>query len=368
MSDTLLFALPAAPDPERRDTHWWHVVDGHIVAAGAGEGWLARSGSDRDRVALAPAGQVRLSFSDSPSTAATSRQAAAVARVAAVESSLGDDGTLHAVSSVADDGRVVTAVVDKETMLAWLDWARELGAEPNHVVPVGALLPLSDRWTAATIGAEDIAGRIDAVMPNEPDLAAFVIGDADVDTLDEWQVRKMLERAAETPPLDLRTGRFARRRRIVVERERIRELAIIAALIPLITFVLALVDIFKLERASGRLDSETLAVAQAALGHPVTLETAESELAQRVGGSAYGGVMNPLAALYQAIQPEPSVSSTSVTYAPDGTLSVTLAAPTVDAVNRALIALQRNGYKVTAVPRQSPDGRSMVDVTVRSGP
>jgi general secretion pathway protein L len=52
----------------------------------------------------------------------------------------------------------------------------------------------------------------------------------------------------------------------------------------------------------------------------------------------------------------------------DGTFAVTLAAPAVDAINRILVALQRDGHRVTAVPRQSPDGRAMVDVTIRSMP
>ena len=76
--------------------------------------------------------------------------------------------------------------------------------------------------------------------------------------------------------------------------------------------------------------------------------------------------MAPLTAVYQALQPEQSVGITSLSYAPDGTLSVTFASPTVDPINRVLLSLQRDGYRVTAVPRQSPDGRSMVDVTVRS--
>src|SRR4029453_19330498 len=106
------------------------------------------------------------------------------------------------------------------------------------------------------------------------------------------------------------------------------------------------------------LDDETVAVATAALGKPVTIDTAESELAQRAGGNALGGLLPPLTAAYQALQPEQSVSLTTLSYAPDGTLSVTFAAPSPNEVNRVLLTLQRNGYRVTAVPRQSPDGRS----------
>jgi general secretion pathway protein L len=368
MADTLLFMLPEAPDRERRDTHWWHVVDGELVSAGTGDEWLTFTDRRRNLVGIAPTAQVRLSFLEKPSSAATPRQAEAVARVAAVNSSLGDDETLHSASAVADDGSIVTAVADKETMTAWLDWARGLGAEPNHVVPAGALLPLSDHWTAAAFGDEHVVGRRGTILPDEPDLADALIGDSEVETLDEEQVRSALAHAAEDPLVDLRTGRFARGRRIAIGSSQVRQLAILAALIPLLVLAWALVVIVKLELSTNRLDSETLSVASATLGKPVTLKNAESELAQRAGGSAFGGLMAPLTAVYQALQPEQSVSATSISYAPDGTLSVTLAAPGVDAINRVLLGLQRNGYRVTAVPRQSPDGRSMVDTTVRSGP
>ena len=368
MADTILFALPERPDCDHRDTHWWHVVDGEIVSAGTGDEWLTFADRGRKLIGIAPAAQVRLGFSEKPASAATNRQAEAIARVAAVNSSLGDDETLHAASAIADDGRIVTAVAGKQAMSAWLDWARALGVDPNHVVPAGALLPLSDRWAAATFGPEHVVGRRGIVLPDESELAASIVGAGDVETLDEEQVRSALAHAAEAPPLDLRAGQFAKRRRIALEGGRVRELTILAALIPVVLLAWALVVIFKLERSTDRLNSETLAVASATIGRPVTLETAESELAQGLGSSAYGGLMAPLTAVYQALQPERSVSVTSLSYVPDGTLSVTFASPTVDSVNRVLVSLQRNGYRVTAVPRQSPDGRSMVDATVRSGP
>jgi len=367
MADTILFALPEAPDRERRHTHWWHVVDGEVVSAGSGDEWLNFAGRRRNLIGIAPAAQVRLSVSPKLSSAATNRQAEAVARVAAVNSSLGDDETLHSASAVAEDGSIVTAVAERDAMSAWLDWARKLGAEPNAVVPAGALLPLSDDWTAATFGDEHVIGRRGTVLPDEPDLTAGIVGDARIESLNDEEIRSALAHAAEAPPIDLRTGRFARRR-IAMESNRIRELAILAALISAVLLAWALISIFKLERSTDSLNAETVAVASAALGRPVTIETAESELAQRAGGSAFGGLMPPLTATYQALQPEQSVSLTSLAYAPEGTLSVTFAAPTPAEVNRVLLALQRNGYQVTAVPRQAADGRSMVDATVRSGP
>ncbi len=367
MGDTLLFALPEVPDPERRDTRWWHVVDGELVSAGSGDEWLTFASGKRSLVGIAPVAQVRLSFSQKP-TANTDRQAEAVARVAAVNTSLGDDETLHAASALIGDGSIMTAVAEKTAMTAWLDWARRLGADPNHVVPAGAILPLTDRWTAAAFGDESVLGRRGIVLPDEPELTAAIVGDGQIETLNEEEVRGALANAAEALPIDLRTGRFVRGRRLSIDRRQLRELMVLAALIPLLALAWGLVSIFKLERSTDRLDSETVAVASATLGEPVTVETAEGLLSQRFGGPAGGGLLPPLTAVYQALQPEQSVSVTSLSYAPDGTLATTFAAPNAESVNRVLVAVQRSGYRITAVPRQSPDGRTMVDATLRTGP
>lgn len=368
MHGALLFTLPEVPDHHRRDTHWWWVVDGEVVEGGNGEEWLTLAERRPSLVAVAPAGSVRLSFAPAP-TGATPRQAASIARVAAVQASLGDEETLHAVSDVAPDGTVATAVVDQGVMRGWLVWARELGADPDHVVPAAALLPLSDRWLSAKIGADNVLGRKGIVLPGEPGLTDLVLGSEEVRGLEEAEVHAAIAAAAGSHPLDLRSGRFARQG-LSLDRRRARELIVLAALIPLLMLSWMLVSIFKLDRSADRLNAETVSVASGALGRAVTLETAESELAQRSGGSAsaYGGLMAPLTATYQAMQQEPGVSSTSIAYSADDTLSVTLAAPTVDPINRVLLALQSDGYKVTAVSRQSPDARQMVDMTVRSAP
>lgn len=368
MADAIVFTLPEIPEADRLEAHWWLVADGQIVDSGIGTEWAAQaaaSGPDRKRVALAPAAAVRIDFAPRP-PATSERQAVSGARVEAVEASLGESKALHSVSVLSGE-TVMTAVVDNGIMLAWLDWAREAGADPNHVVPVGALLPLGEDWTAATFGPERVIGRAGTVMPFEPELASRIVGDLEPRELGGQEVEAAIAAAADQPPLDLRSGRMARRRRIVIDRQRIRQLAILAAIIPLLSLIVVIVSILKLNSAADRLDERSLAVAENALGRPVELESAESELSQRVGGAGYGGVMAPLSGLYSALQAEQGVSTTDLSYRSDGTLSATLAAPTVDPVNRVLVALQRNGYKITAVPRQAPDGRSMVDVTVRSG-
>ena len=67
------------------------------------------------------------------------------------------------------------------------------------------------------------------------------------------------------------------------------------------------------------------------------------------------------------LQPEPNVSLATLGYS-GGTLSFTLSGQGPDAINRVLLALQRDGYRVTAVPRTESDGRTFADVTLREGP
>ncbi len=369
MVDAIVFTLPEVPDSERLEAHWWLVADGRVIDSGAGTEWVALADSraaERKRVALAPAAAVRIAFA-AHAPAASERQALSVARVAAVEASLGEAEALHSASALSGDS-IVTAVVDNGAMLAWLGWAREAGADPHHIVPVAALVPLAEGWTVAEFGSERVIGRSGTVMPFEPALVGHLVGVAEPRELTETEMEAALVAAAEQPPLDLRTGKMARRRRIAVDRTRIRELALIAAMIPLIVLVWSIISIVKLNAATDRLNAQTLVVAERAVGRPVTLEAAESDLSQQVGGAAYGGAMAPLTGLYSALQSEQSVSSTELSYRADGTLSTTLAAPTVDANNRVLIAVQRNGYRITAVPRQAADGRSMVDITIRSRP
>lgn len=214
-----------------------------------------------------------------------------------------------------------------------------------------------------------MVGRHHLVMPFEPDLAEAVIGALTVHTFPLESIQAALVEAAEAPLIDLRSGRFAKRRRLLVlDRAHIRELVSLAALIPLLTLLWALVSIAKLERSSDRLDAETQRIAAATIGRSPTIEAAATDMAQSLGSAASGGLTPVLTALLNGLQAERGISSTQLAYRGDGTLAGTLAAPTVDEINRLLVALQRDGYRITAVPRQATDGRSMVEVTIRSGP
>ncbi|MDQ3245896.1 MAG: type II secretion system protein GspL [Pseudomonadota bacterium] len=369
MADTIVLLLPETVEAGQRELHWWSIADGAVTQSGADAAWLDLAAAGAPLIGLAPTAAVRLAFNEGSEGAATSRQAAAVARLSALERSLGDTQALHAVSAPVAKGssQVLTAVVDNGAMLAWLQWAEAEKVTLDRIVPVASLISLLDGWVSAAIGSDHVVGRWGMVLPNEPELAATLVGPESVRELSPAETAAAIA-SAPASPLNLRTGRFAKRGRLRIDRSRIRELLVLAALIPIISLLWAIFSIVQLNRSTDRLDAETLQIAEGALGRPAELEAAEAELRARAGAGAVGGFAAPLSALYQGLQSEESVSSTQIAYASDGTLSTTLAAPTVDAINRLLLGLQRSGHRVTAVPRQAPDGRAMVDLTVRSGP
>jgi general secretion pathway protein L len=365
VTGALVVALPEVAVGASADTHWWLIAGGAVKAAGVDADWtgLALARPEPALIGLAPSGAARLIADRTARDGVTPTQAAAVARLDAIEHALGDAETLHAVSG-ADGDRIVTAIVSNAAMMDWIDWGRAAGVEFDRIVPTALLFPGSDTWSSLSIGDDHLTGRGDVVLPNEPALVEAVAGAGPIADLGPEDSAAAVLRAAGPLPLNLRSGRFGKRRRFLLQRARLRELAILALLIVLITLAWAIVSIVKLHRSSDALDRSTLAIAQAALGRPVTLESAEAELAQ---GRATARLAVPLAALYQALQAEPSVTSTQIGYTA-GNFSATLAAPSSAEVNRILLALQRDGYRVTAVPRQSPDGRAMTDLTIRTGP
>lgn len=373
MTETLIYALPEVPLAEQPAAHWWRIANGAVVASGSDPDWPTQAALTAEGplriIALAPVAAVRLDFTEASTTAVSPRQAAAIARVAAVEQSIGDPATLHIVSALPDrDQQVATATVANGAMLDWLDWSNSLGVDPDHIVPIATLLPGDENWVKALIGSETLVGRHHLILPDEPDLVEAMVGDSPVETLAPDAIDAALVLAAASSMIDLRTGRFAKRRRVVIDRDRVRELALLAASIPLLALLWVLVGIAKLNQSSDRLDAETQRIAATTTGRPSTIEAAAIDMAQSLGSAANGGMTPVLTALLNGLQAERGISSTQIAYRGDGTLAGTLAAPTMPEINRLLLALQRDGYRVTAVPRQAADGRSMVEVTIRSGP
>lgn len=375
MAETLVIALPATPDAELVALHWWRVADGVVVESGVGDEWLGPvdpgdKGADLRVMALAPAESVMLHSASLKG--APPKQAASVARATAIEASLGDNATLHAVASVptAVDQPVTVALVDNGKMLAWLDWLAARNRDPDIIYPAALLLTGGEHWRIGEIAGETIAARQDLAFPHDDTLAAALIGDEPVETVTPDEIDLSVAQAATTPLVNLRSGRFAKKRRWTVDYERLRELGLLLLVLPLVSLLIALVLLIKLDLDADRLDDLAAARASQVLGKQVPIESAEAELDARLSSipGAAGGLSAPLAGLYSAVQAEPGITSSAIGWRNDGTLTVTLAGGRVEEINRLLIMLQRDGYRVTAVPQTSPDGRATADITIRATP
>ncbi|WP_426267086.1 type II secretion system protein GspL [Sphingomonas sp. LHG3443-2] len=363
MSDTLLLLLPAVSDRADATACWWRVSGDAIVAEGADGDWRLQT---LPLVALAPVAATRLDWPEPEGQ--TERQRLAIARANSVTQGMAEAATLHAVAGIVDD-RLGVATVANGQVVEWLDWLTAHGGDPIAILPAGLLVPWSHGWTAASLGPEHIIAKGGLVAPDEPALRdALVEPGEEVALLASETVHQRLVWLARALPLNLRTGRFARRRLLLLDWRRLRELAALALLIPLLGLTIGLATLIRLDSASAALEAETARLTSAAIGQEVSAAAAAAALDTRIGATpgASGSPFPPLAALYQQLQPLTGVTAVSVAYRADGTLAASLAATRVEDVNRLLLGLQRLGYRVTATTRPGTGGQMIADLTLRS--
>ena len=370
MTRSLLVLLPDLPDPSHSEAHWWEVEDGALSASGTGSEWLVKSARTGKEPLLLTGlvGPERVRLERRDPEALASAQARTVARLEAEQAALGPDP--HAVAA-ADAMNGWIATTDAAAMRRWLDWAAQHDAELDQIVPLAALLPADGKWVEARIGDRVIVARDGLALPDEPALVEALVGDAFVDTLDEQALEARIVAAVPNPPIDLRSGRFARARRWAPDPARLREFAILVALVLLVALLIPIAKAMRWDSESDRLDAETAAIATAALARPVDADTAESELRAAVGSGAAGGGgtagSQAFATLLAEMDAEPSVEASLIAFDASGTLTARLAAADVEAINRLLLGLQRRGWALTANPVGDGAGRAMVDLTLQGG-
>jgi hypothetical protein len=97
------------------------------------------------------------------------------------------------------------------------------------------------------------------------------------------------------------------------------------------------------------------------------IDQAESMLAASLNrqGKTQSSFAPLSAALWRSVKASPNVSVRELRYTPDGILTVILAAPTADNINKALVTIQQDGFRITATARQDTSGATLVDMTVR---
>jgi general secretion pathway protein L len=341
----------------------WRVADGDWQSFGPLSAFQG-SAEAAQIAALVSAGDVHVAWTDIAGLAP--RQAEGVARVRAGEAALGD---AHIAARHIGDDRVVTATISAPFMEKGLARLALHGLDPDLVVPFGAAIaPAPDEVAHALFDGDAVLRGPQFAIPDEPALRSLLVGDTPVAVLDEPSVRSALAAIPDAALPNLREGRFAKRvRRAWLSDEQRVWLTRLTVALVLVSLLLGIVTYAKYRSAMSEQNRLAIAAAQRIDPSIADIETAESKVdAALVQKGLATGRFAPLSAgLWRAVKTSPNVTVRELRFAPDGILTVVLSAPDANSVNRALIAIQQDGYRVTATPRQDNSGATLVDLTMR---
>lgn len=365
----------SASDDEPPMFGWARVAGGAIVQRGEGEAthWRAATNlvslpQDDAAMFIAPAGDVAMHWIACPGM--TVAQGAAAAPLIAREASIGPADDLHAaVAPAPDPGAAhLVAVASRAAMERWLGWCAAAGLSDAAIVPAPALVPPPDEgFVAARIGPDVVLRGVDSAFPADAALEPLIVGDLPVRTLSDGEIERALLAALAEPPLDLRQGSYARRSGRALDPAWLRRIAVLAAVIALVSLAIGLLTIARLHGEAAALDTETVALAQKAV--PGVTDAADAELrlaglvAQRGGAGGLGGAV---AGLMGALQATPTVALTSLSQSADGSLRAQLSGPGAEPINAVLIALQNAGWRIAANGVRQNGAQTVADITVAS--
>ncbi|PVE54527.1 general secretion pathway protein GspL [Arthrobacter sp. TPD3018] len=355
---TLLF-LPAGDAPYR----WLRLAEDGGIAEGEGLPALP----DERIVAVAPAQDLTLHWADLP--ARSPAQSVAAARLLVAEASATPIHELHvAVGAVEEgNGERPVAVVGSAVMAAWLADLAALGIDPAAMVPAPLLLPRPDEgYLRATVGGAALVRGRTSGFADEARLTDLVVGDAPIDTLPRSALDPVIATAAATPPLDLRQGPFARRRRIGIDWPLVRRLAVMGAGILALTLAIDLVRIGKYSFGADAIDARTEALARTGLPRGETVTDVDRQLAERLSAVRGPGLgfSRTVAAVYAAVRGTPGTELTSLDFQSNGALRIGVGAARESLPTDLKRALEAAGFTVTAGTFQSANGRVTGEMTV----
>lgn len=296
------------------------------------------------------------------------KQAEAAARLEAASASIDAVG-LH-IAAQERNGAVVSGSIDSQFFARGLGRLKDAGLDPDHVWQMGLLLPAdAEHVLRAILGNASTLRLEQQILPDDAALAALIAGDKPVRDIAELEFAGYLRAALSEQPLDLRSGQFAKKNaRAGLDRGKLKLAAYVVTAGLLCSLLLALVTWFKVDRAIAREDEAALVAAQKIVPGINSAEEAPVKLEQILGsrGGGQRAFSIPASALWRSLQQAEGASLRDLRFGQDKVLAATVTAATVDPVNRLLLDLQRQGYKVTATPRQEANGITAVAITVRA--
>jgi general secretion pathway protein L len=330
---------------------WFRVSEGRVVARDVALERLPIA-DDGERVVLILQGdEVAIRWLELP--ALTEAQAAAAARLALAEHSLAPIDSLHVAIGEIHGGRRMVAAIDADLLGRWIAWAHAIGIDLDHIVPLPLLLAYGEGPTRlwARPGLSVVRGH-DRSFAAEPDLALAILGDETTDSIDDAGFEAELPAALAMLPLDLRQGRFARRRIWRIDdswKRRMKRLAIAAAIllvaIPVARLGRIAFDSWRIEREAGR-------VARLALGRESLPEGPHAAMTMKAEGLRGPGMGFPAgsAILFDAVRQTPNVSLIDLDFSTDGVLTASVSGTSPADVSALVARLSQSGLAIEATP------------------
>ncbi|GAA0673845.1 general secretion pathway protein L [Sphingomonas insulae] len=354
---TLLF-LPSATQGYR----WRRIGDDGAVTEGEGVPALA----DERVVAVAPAESATLHWADLP--ARSPAQAVAAARLLVAEASATPIAELHVAVGTEGEGERPIAVVGMGAMAGWLTDLAGHGIDPAAILPAALLLPRpDDGYVRGIVAGQALVRSRTTGFADEARLTDVIVGDAPVETLDRATLDDAIADATATPPLDLRQGPFARRRRIGIDWGLVRRLALLGAAILAVTLAIDLVRIAKYSFGADALEVRADALGRTGLARGETVTDVDRQLDERLSGVRGPGLgfSTTVAAVYAAVRATPGTELTSLDFQSNGTLRIGVGAARESLPTDLKRTLEAAGFTVTAGTFQSANGRVTGEMTVQ---
>jgi general secretion pathway protein L len=359
----MTLVLTRFPSTELDDPSVFLVNEGVWTNSGALSDFV-RPADDYTVMAIVASEDVRCNWFALPEL--EGRQAEGVAKLRATELSL---GLVHSSAGLDFGDIIATATIAPAVMQRGLDRLAARGLNPDIVIPFAHVVRIdSDGIFRAEMDGLSVLRSAEFAIPDEAVLRDIFIGDATIETIDAEIVRTMLLTASASPLLNLREGMFAKRERTIwiTAEQRIWVRRLLTMLL-IVTMMITFVTLAKYWTATASENEVALLAAQKIDPAIEDIEQAESMVAASLyrQGKTQGGFAPLSAALWRSVKTSPNVSVRELRYTPDGILTVVMAAPSADNINKALVTIQQDGFRITATPRQDTTGATLVDLTVR---
>jgi len=369
-SDALLIFLDARNEIEG----WLHLREGADAAHGAELEGLPPLVDPETRkalplVAVVPGEAVTLHWLEVPAGLAPA-QAVAAARLMASEMSTQPLVDMHVAVGREAEGETVRAValVPAITMAGWIGRLQAQGLDPDLVLPEPLLLPRPvEGFLRYDRGGLPIFRAPNDAFTVEPELADLILAGASVETIDAATFRAGIADAIAHPPVNLRQGPFAKRRRWQIQWKLIRRLALLGLAIVMVTLAIQVTSIMRYSFAADALELEAQRIASRALPGTVQVTNAPEQLERRLsdlgGGVGYSAVAS---AVFNAVGATANAELTGLVYDTDGSLRATVQGDSPATITALRDRIRSSGFAVEEGSLRTGGGRPTMELTVRA--